>query len=314
MTRRRAPLDLARVRTVPIGDRPSKVRREHAGRPLPEGSSLGEFCDSLPDILAARDLRALVSALHAARREGRLILWMLGGHVVKCGLGPVIGDLMRRGYAGALAMNGAAAIHDAELAIWGGTSEEVAEALPGGAFGMAQETALLLNGAAAEAAAGGRGLGETLAAQVRARAGDGAGVSLLCAADELGLPVTVHVALGTDVVHQHPSADGAAIGASSFTDFRLLAGSLAELHGGGVALNVGSAVVMPEVFLKALSLARNVEGPVEGFVTASFDFIRQYRPGENVVRRPTRGSGRGYEFIGHHEIMIPLLAAALRER
>lgn len=313
MTRRRVPLDLTRIRAIPIARRASKVLREHAGRPLPAGAPIAGFLDSLPDVLAARDLRALVAALRAARSDGRLILWMLGGHVVKCGLGPVIGDLMRRGFVNAIAMNGAAAIHDAELAVWGGTSEDVAEALPDGAFGMAEETALLLNEAAAAAAAAGRGLGETLAARVRERADQGARGSLLCTADELGLPVTVHVALGTDVVHQHPSADGAAIGASTYTDFRLLAGALGELHGGGAAINVGSAVVMPEIFLKALSVARNVEGPIESFVTANFDFIRHYRPAENVVRRPTRGSGRGFEFIGHHEIMIPLLAAALGE-
>ena len=311
MTERRPPADLTRIRTVSIQDRPSKVTREHLARPLEGNATVRDFLASLPHVLAADDLRAVVSALREARRRERLRLVMMGGHVVKCGLAPVIVRMMRKGYVTALAMNGAAAIHDAELAVWGKTSEDVAAGLGEGVFGMVEETATLLNGCAREAAQGGLGLGEVLAAEVGRRSPSGNDESILAAAHESGIPVSIHVALGTDIVHQHPSADGAAIGESTFVDFRLLASRLADLHAGGVALNLGSAVLLPEVFLKALAVARNLEGPIGGFVTANFDFMRHYRPLENVVRRPTRESGRGYNFVGHHEIMIPLLAAVL---
>jgi hypothetical protein len=287
------------------------VTRDHFARPLPPDAAVGDLLDSLPRVLAADDLRALVSAIREARARDRLRLLMMGGHVVKCGLGPVITSLLRGRFVNAVAMNGAAAIHDAELALWGKTSEDVAAGLGEGVFGMVEETAELLNGCAVEAARAGRGFGAVLAAEVGKRSPGGNEGSILAACHALGVPLTVHVALGTDIVHQHPSADGGAIGESTFLDFRLLASRLVDLREGGVALNLGSAVLLPEVFLKALAVARNLEGPVEGFVTANFDFLRQYRPLENVVRRPTRESGRGYNFVGHHEIMIPLLAAAL---
>jgi hypothetical protein len=311
MPSRHQPIDLGRVRTSSIATRPSKVERAHFGRPVGPRGTVAELIDSLPRALAADDLRALLAAMRAARSAGRAILWMLGGHVVKCGLAPVLESLMEDGFVTAVAMNGACAIHDAELAIWGKTSEDVAERLVDGSFGMAEETAEFMNDCARRAAREARGLGETIGARLVEVAPDGGRGSVVASAHRLGLAVTVHVALGTDVVHQHASADGAAIGAATFHDFRLLASVLRDLHGGGVVLNVGSAVLMPEVFLKALTVARNVAGPVEGFTAASFDFVRQYRPHENVVRRPTAGAGRGVEFVGHHEIMLPLLAAAL---
>ena len=307
------PVDLRRVRTRSIAERPSKVAREDLGRPVAEGATVRELVDSLPRQLAAVDLREFLEAWRSARRRGRAMLALFGAHVVKCGLGPVVVDLVRRGYVTAIGLNGAGAIHDTELALWGKTSEDVAQGLATGMFGMAEETAAFLNEAARRAARERRGLGEMLGALIRERAPEAGSTSLLAACHERGVPLTVHVALGTDVVHQHPSADGAAIGESTFRDFRLLASVVSGLHDGGLVLHAGSAVLLPEVFLKALTVARNVGGPVDGFVAANLDFVRQYRPLENVVTRPTAGTGRGYNFVGHHEIMLPLMAAALRQ-
>jgi hypothetical protein len=263
-------------------------------------------------VLAARDFRRVVRALVGAAGK-RAVIAMAGGHVVKTGIAPVLSELMRRGVITHLALNGSAAIHDYEIARWGGTSEDVAAGLRDGTFGMADETGREMNAAFVAGASAGWGMGEALARALAARA-DLAhpGLSLLVAAGELGVPVTVHAAIGAEIIHQHPSANGAAIGDTSHRDFRRLAAAMPALHDGGVVLNLGSAVILPEVFLKALTIARNVTGgrPTH-FTTCDFDMLRHYRPRVNVVQRPTLEGGAGYEITGHHELMIPLLAWAV---
>lgn len=303
-------LDFSRIRTVPVARRPNKVRAEEFARPPAAGQSFRAFLDSLPDILQAQSFRAVVDAVASAARERRAVVCMLGGHVVKTGLGPVLIDLVERGVITHLASNGSAVIHDFEMTCWGGTSEDVEAGLADGTFGMAEETGREMNEAIREGARQGWGLGESLA-----RALEGRGelahpeLSLLLAARRRGIDYTVHAALGAEIIHQHPAADGGAIGATSHTDFRRLAAHLEGLEG-GVVLNLGSAVIMPEVFLKALTVCRNVHGGrPHRFVAADFDMQRHYRPRVNVVERPTRtGGGRGYQITGHHEIMVPLLA------
>jgi hypothetical protein len=309
-----AGLDLSRIRTVPVGERPNKVRAEDFAAPPGADRSFGAFLSSLPDILEARSFLAVARALVDARRNGRATVWMLGGHVVKTGLAPVLIDLMERGFVTQLASNGAAIIHDYELARWGGTSEDVEAGLADGTFGMAEETGRELNEAIRAGAAAGLGLGEAVAAALAERELARPELSLLLAARRLGIGFTVHAALGAEIIHQHPTADGAAIGATSLTDFRRLAAHLERLAG-GVALNLGSAVIMPEVFLKALTMCRNVHGgEPRAFVTADLDMHRHYRPRVNVVERPTRtGGGQGYQITGHHELLIPLLAWTLVE-
>ena len=266
--------------------------------------------------MAADGFRAVVDALAAARARRRVVLWGLGGHVIKCGLGPVLVDLMRRGYATAFAMNGSASIHDFEIALAGQTSEDVEAALPDGRFGAAEETGRDMNRAIAEGDRAGLGMGEALGKWLAAQSSlPGADASLVLQAYRHSTPVTVHVAIGTDTPHMHPAANPAAIGSASHRDFRLFAAYVADLNDGGVYLNVGSAVVMPEVFLKAVSAVRNLGHPLAGFTTANFDFVQHYRPRVNVVERPHGGSsGAGYAITGHHELMIPLLAAALIEK
>ncbi|HEX7050435.1 MAG TPA: hypothetical protein VF188_09565 [Longimicrobiales bacterium] len=308
-------LDLSRIRTIPVAGRPNKVRAEAFARPPAGDRSFRAFFDSLPDILEARSFRAVVDAVVAAARNRRAVVCMLGGHVVKTGLGPVLIELVERGVITHLASNGSAVIHDYEMARWGGTSEDVEAGLADGTFGMAEETGRGMNEAITEGARHDRGLGEALGRDLESR-DDLAHPehSLLLAARRAGIGFTVHVALGADIIHQHPAADGAAIGRTSHTDFRRLAAHLERLEG-GVVLNLGSAVVMPEVFLKALTVCRNVNaGRPRAFVAADFDMLRHYRPRVNVVERPTRtGGGRGYQITGHHEIMIPLLAWAVLE-
>lgn len=305
------PLD--DVRTYPLASRESKVRVEQFARVPPPGAPVSEWLDSLPDVLAGGSLRRLVSALRTARAAGRPIIWGLGGHVIKTGLAPVLIDLMWRGYVSALALNGAAMIHDFEIAVGGQTSEDVDAALGPGTFGMAEETGVSLNGAVNAGVARGCGLGQSivewLAVPDRAAY---AGASLLCAAARHAVPVTVHVTIGADIVHMHPAASGGAIGEGSLRDFRFFTASVSRLAG-GVYLNCGSAVVLPEVFLKAVALVRNRGISLDGLTTANLDFIRHYRPQTNVVERPTRGLGQGVSLIGHHEILIPLIAVALRE-
>lgn len=308
-----AALDLRRVRTIPLGRRPSKVAAAALGKPVRKGLRVRELIAGLPDILAARDLREAADRIAGAVKRERPVVLGMGAHVIKVGLGPLIVDLLRRGRIGAIAMNGACLVHDFELA-WGGqTSEDVGPGLDRGVFGMARETGEFVNGAIAEGVADGLGLGAAVGrAIVRARLPHRR-VSILAASAELDVPATVHVAVGTDIIHMHPSADGAAIGEGSLRDFRLLAGVLARLDG-GVYLNVGSAVVLPEVFVKALNVARNVGHRVRNVTTVNMDFLRHYRPAVNVVERPTAAGGRGISLTGHHEIMFPLLWAAVEER
>ncbi len=306
--------DLSQVRTVPIAHRPNKVRAEEFAAPPGADRSFGAFVRSLPDVLAARDFRRIVEALaHAARR--RAVVAMVGGHVVKTGLAPVLLELLRQRVITHLAMNGSAAIHDYEVARWGGTSEDVAAGLRDGTFGMAEETGREMNEAITRGHRSGWGMGEALARALAARSDLAhAELSLMIGAHALGIATTVHAAIGAEIIHQHPAADGAAIGDTSHRDFRRLAASLPSLHDGGVVLNLGSAVILPEVFLKALTIARNLGGgrPTH-FTTCDFDMLRHYRPRVNVVQRPTLEGGAGYEVTGHHEIMVPLLAWSVIE-
>ena len=304
--------DLKDVRTYPLASRASKARAEDFASPYQSGSGIAGFVESLPDILAAADFKAVVAAIRAAHAAGRGILWGLGAHVIKTGLSPVLIGLMERGFVSAVATNGAGVIHDFELALSGATSEEVDEALGPGRFGMADETGRLLNEAITRGAGRGMGLGQAVAEYLAALQPPHANLSLLAAAARLQIPVTVHVALGTDIIHMHPDASGAAIGETSLRDFRYFVSNVARLSQ-GVYLNCGSAVVLPEVFLKAVALARNRGVGLDGLTTVNMDFMRLYRPHTNVVSRPVAGIGKGYSLVGHHEIMIPLLAAALIE-
>ncbi len=313
--------DLSRIRTVPIARRPNKVDPSLLAKtpPRPEARSFDAFLASLPDVLAARDLRAVVADIAAAAgRRGVVVL--IGGHVIKTGLGPLLVHLLERGVITHIAMNGAAAIHDFELAAFGGTSEDVAAGLGDGTFGMAEETGTEMNAAIAAGRAEELGLGEALGRWLdRRKALPGRGQCVLLAALRRGTPATVHVALGADIIHQHPAADGAATGEASFRDFRRLAAAVPALHDGGVVINFGSAVIMPEVFLKALTVARNLGGGrPTGFTAVDCDMIRHYRPRLNVVQRPTQAGGKGYLLTGHHELLMPLIVwgvdAALARR
>jgi hypothetical protein len=303
------------VRTVPIARRANKVRAEEFASPPAGDRSFGAFLRSLPDVLVARDFRRLVDAIVAAAGR-RAVVAMVGGHVVKTGLNPLLLALMRRGVVTHLAMNGSGAIHDYEVTRWGGTSEDVAAGLRDGTFGMAEETGRGMNDAFVRGRRDGWGMGEALARSLEETPSLAhPELSLLLGARELGVPLTVHAALGAEIIHQHPAADGAAIGDTSHRDFRRLAASLPALHDGGVVLNLGSAVILPEVFLKALTVARNLGGgKPTGFVACDMDMQRHYRPRMNVVQRPTLGTGTGYEITGHHEIMVPLLAWAVLEK
>jgi len=302
--------DLSGVRTYPLASRKSKANAADFARVPAPGGSVAAFVDALPDILAGADFKAVVAALRASHSSERGLVWGLGAHVIKTGLSPVLIDLMERGYVSALAINGAGVIHDFELALAGSTSEDVDEALGPGRFGMAEETATLLNAAISAGVSRGLGLGQAVAARLAELQAPHAGVSLLAAAARLDIPVTVHVAIGTDIIHMHPAADGAAIGEGSLRDFRYFVSNVARLKG-GVYLNCGSAVVLPEVFLKAVALVRNAGVALDGLTTVNIDFMRMYRPHTNVVTRPVAGIGKGYSLVGHHEILIPLIAAAL---
>ena len=305
--------DLSGIRTYPLASRESKARTEDFATPVAAGGSFSAFFDSLPAMLGARDVRRVVQAIVDARKREGGVIWGLGAHVIKTGLSPIIIDLMTRGYVSALALNGAGIIHDFEVAFSGGTSEDVDESLGTGRFGMAEETGTLLNEAIRRGADAGQGLGESVGAFLAARNPPHAGCSLTIAAHRLGIPVTVHVAVGTDIIHMHPAASGAAIGDTSLRDFRYFTSSVARLRG-GVYLNCGSAVILPEVFLKAVALARNAGASLEGLTTVNIDFLRMYRPQTNVVTRPVAGiNGVGISLVGHHEILIPLIAAAVIE-
>jgi len=312
MARRPRPIDRNQVQTVSAKRRPSKVAVRDEARPHEAGSSYAHFLASLPDILGAADLRAAIDAWARAWRGNHTMLFGFGAHLIKVGLAPVVVDLLERGAITGVMMNGAGCVHDLELAMMGRTSEDVAEALDDGTFGMARETAEALNGAIGEGATDGIGMGAAVGRAIADSRYPHRDRSVLAAASRLGVPVTVHAAIGTDIHHMHPSADGAAIGATSYRDFELLAGMVATLER-GILFNVGSAVILPEVFLKALALARNLGHKADKFTTVNLDFIRHYRPSVNVVERPTRRGGRGISLVGQHEILLPLLAAGVIE-
>jgi hypothetical protein len=308
--------DLSRVTTVPVAGRRNKVDPHLLASPPGSDRSFAAFLASLPDVLAAQDLRLVIDAVVNAKRRRRGVILLLGGHVVKVGLGPLVNAWLASGIVTHVALNGAAAIHDFELAAFGGTSEDVESGLADGTFGMAEETGAEMNAAIAVAAGANQGMGEGLArALAKHKHLPGAQASILLGSLQHEVAVTVHAAIGAEIIHQHPSADGAAIGATSHRDFRRLAGSIADLDQGGAVLNWGSAVMMPEVFLKALTIARNTGGgrPTH-FMAADFDMQRHYRPRVNVVQRPTRAGGSGFLLTGHHELLLPLLVWGVLEK
>ena len=309
------PLDLANVKTYPLASRKSKVNLNDFARPLGGNASLSDFLDSLPNVLAVQSFRQLAARIRRARDVNKPIIWGIGGHVIKTGLAPVIIDLMKQGYVSAIAGNGSVLVHDSEIAMVGSTSEDVDATLQEGVFGGAEETAQLLNGAARDGARDQIGLGEAVGRALISLNPKHREYSLLCAAYEFEIPFTAHITIGGDIAHIHRDFDGASLGVTSHTDFRLLAELVRRMDGGGVYLNIGSAVVLPEVFLKCVTLVRNLGYSFSDITTANFDFIQSYRPMTNVVRRPTEhGAGHGYSITGHHELNIPLFAALIKGR
>ncbi len=306
------PISLEKVKTYPIRQRLSKVSVKEFGSGWTPGGTIGQWLEKLPNILAGKDFRALLERLTTAVREKKTIILAMGAHPIKVGLSPVILDLMERGIISGLAMNGAGIIHDLEIAMVGATSEDVVFGLDDGKFGMATETGEFLNAAIREGAKKGSGLGASVGQTVLRASLPYAEYSLLAGAARLKIPITVHVAIGTDIIHMHPAADGSSIGETSHRDFRIFATLVSRLEGGAY-INLGSAVILPEVFLKALSLVRNLGFEVKRFTAVDMDFIRHYRPMANVVTRPTREGGQGFSLVGHHEILFPLLASALIE-
>jgi hypothetical protein len=303
-------LDPSGLHLVSGKDRPSKVTLDMMGHPVEAEATITEFLNSLPNILKVKELKELVVWIQKAKTQGKPMIWMMGGHVIKCGLAPILIDVMDKGFITGIAMHGAGMIHDVELALLGHTSEDVSVRLKDGSFGMTRETAEFLNSVATKYRGSGKGLGEAVGESLEQVQAPNRRISVIGQAIQRNLPVTVHVSLGTDVVHMHPQMDGAAVGELTMTDFRIFAHEISRLGGGGVVLNIGSAVILPEVFLKALSLVRNLGHQVEDFTTANFDQIQHYRPQVNVIERP---GGRGYWFTGHHEFIIPLLAVGLKE-
>lgn len=309
------PLSFEKLNTIPIDARSGLVQVKHFAKLYKKGAGVTGLLDTLPSILAANSLRGVIQALREARAKKRAILWGMGGHVIKCGLADILIDLMHRGWITGYVMNGAATIHDFEIAIAGHTSEDVEAVLPDGRFGAAEETGRQMNVAITEGVRDGLGMGEALGRSLQTLARpEFAEHSIVAAAYKASVPITTHVAVGTDTPHTHPAADGAAIGAATHQDFRLLCSLVRGLNDGGVYLNVGSAVVLPEVFLKAVSVVRNLGYPLANFTTVNLDFLQHYRPNANVVKRPhAQSGGQGYSITGHHELMIPLLAAVLIE-
>ncbi|MBI4335485.1 MAG: hypothetical protein HY589_02395 [Candidatus Omnitrophica bacterium] len=308
-------MDFAKVKTYSIKGRKSKVNIAEFAKISRKGAGFADFYEGLPDILAVRNLKALVNDIIYAYKHKRMVIFMLGAHVIKCGLSPLVIDLMRRGVVKAVALNGAGIIHDTEIAMVGKTSEDVGAGILDGSFGMAKETAEFINEGINDSCRSGIGIGEAIGKKILDEKLKNKNLSILAAAHKLSVPLTVHVAIGADIVHQHPLADGAAIGEGTMADFKKLVDSVARLGGGGVVVNFGSAVILPEVFLKAINLARNLGARVKGFTAANFDMHTHYRPTQNILLRPTRdGFGKGYNFVGHHEIMLPLLYQAIIER
>ena len=305
---------LKQVKTYPIDKRKNKVKKEDfALCPKPK-KSFRDFYKGLPDFLGAADLRSLVKAIITARRKNKSVIFMMGAHVIKCGLNPVFIELLKKDIITAVAFNGAGCIHDFEVALIGQTSEDVAQSIEDGSFGMARETGSLINKAIIAGVAKEEGIGGTIGRMIGDKKMPHRQLSLLYQAKKLNIPVTVHVAIGTDIIHQHPSCSGAAVGEGSMLDFQKFIDQVRGLNNGGVIVNIGSAVILPEVFLKALTVARNISSGVKNFTTANFDMILHYRPHENVLHRPILSGGRSYNFIGQHEIMIPLLGQAIIEQ
>jgi len=305
-------LDFQKVKTYSIHDRFSKVTPQDFAKIISSKSTIKHFLDSLPEILVGKDFKEFIRLYLKAIKEKNTIIWMIGAHTIKCGLSPLIIELMKEKKITHLAMNGAGAIHDVEIAMWGKTSEDVASGLKDGSFGMARETAEFINNSLTENRDSNKGYGEILGEKLVRVNAKNKELSLLTMAYLEEIPLTLHPALGTEIVHQHPNFDGAAFGEKSLLDFQVFSDSLSKLNKGSIVCNIGSAVILPEVFLKALTVVRNLGYPAFGFYTAVFDMIRHYRPTVNVMQRPTQNGGKGYYFIGHHEIMIPLLAAALQ--
>jgi deoxyhypusine synthase len=309
------PIDLSGVRTYPLAERKNKVTvAADFGRPLRAGMTVADLVTALPNQLGAKDLQAVADAIVAARRKGKPVIMAMGAHVLKCGLQPVLKSLVEAGAITGFALNGAGSVHDYEISLIGATSEDVGAVLHCGTFGMAEETGRDINLALREGLTDGLGYGAAVGRYIVGKQHPHREHSLLAVCHEKGIPVTVHAALGTDIIHQHPTADGATIGEATFRDFRLFTRLVTELGDGGVYLNVGSAVLLPEVFLKALSIAQNLGYHVDRFVTVDMDMKQHYRPLQNVVKRPTAGESRGYTLTGHHEIMLPLLAATVLDR
>jgi deoxyhypusine synthase len=310
--RRYRPISLRKIKTYPLAGRRSKVRRGLLATRHKAGSSFSEFIDGLPDVLAASDLKSVADAVVGARVKGRPVVLGMGAHPIKVGLSPLIIDLIERGVITAMAVNGSCMVHDFELAFAGKTSEDVAEALHSGRFGMAKETGAYINNALKKGVKRGHGLGRSLGEFLASSDYRFKHLSIFAAAAAKGIPICVHVAMGTDIIHMHPQADGASIGEGSLRDFRLMCSVASDLRG-GVYINLGSAVILPEVFLKALTVAKNLGHKVDNITTVNMDFIQHYRARENVLRRPTMRGGSSYALTGHHEIMFPLLAAAVIE-
>lgn len=307
-------MDLTKLKTYSIRKRKSKVNRQEFAHILKAGSSFSDFLNSLPDILKAKDLKEVVAVIVRAREKNKPVMFLMGAHVIKCGLSPIVIELVRRGIVTSVALNGAGVIHDFELAFCGETSEDVLSALKDGTFGMARETADFINTAVSDGARGSHGFGESFGLKIEKEDLKFKDLSIAFTCLKKKIPLTVHVAIGTDIIHQHASFSGADTGEVSARDFRRFTEEVAKLGSGGVVVNIGSAVILPEVFLKALSVARNLIGKVEGFTTVNMDMNFHYRPFQNIVSRPVAGSGRGYYLIGHHEIMLPLLAQAIIDR
>jgi len=309
----RCRADLTKIRTIPLNARKCKVAIKDFAKLTKKGSSFKSFYDSLPDILASQNFRVLVDKIVESYRKEKMVILMMGAHVIKCGLSPLIIDLMKRGVVKAVALNGAGVIHDTEIAMIGRTSEDVGEGILDGSFGMAKETASFINGAINDGFSDGIGIGEAVGSAIVKNRLPHRNLSILANGHELNIPVTAHVAIGTDIIHQHPSANGEAIGEGSLLDFRNFIYSISRLQG-GVAVNLGSAVILPEVFLKAVTVARNLGNKLDVFTTANFDMISQYRPYQNILSRPTSKGGKGYNITGHHEIMIPFLYRSIIEK
>ena len=307
------PLDFSRIRTYPLRERPNKVHLDALARVWSKGGTLAQFLDSLPKILVGNDFRAIVEATATAVRNQRPVIVMMGAHPIKCGLNPILIDLMQRGIVNAVAFNGAGAIHDFELAMIGETSEDVQRGLDDGSFGMIDDTGKLMNAALSDGVQQGIGAGRALGEAIVKGQFKKRELSILHQGITSNTPVTVHIAIGTDIIHQHPSTSGSVLGEATYLDFQKFASIVATLEG-GVLFNIGSAVVMPEVFLKALTIARNLGNTVDNFTTVNFDMIRHYRPTENVVKRPTHKGGQGFYIVGHHELLVPLWAAGVIEQ